>query len=161
MLKRTISVAAVCAVVLAGAMAPALAKRPAHAGGGHGQGKGHGKSRPAATQMMFKLDENEVAPGSDVTGTVLLRSAKGKNKTPIGGATLTVTVDGIDAGTLTTDAEGAAALTITAPAEGEHEVRVSYAGDTTYRKAQRTQGFFVGILEDDEGEGGAEVVETI
>lgn len=143
MFKRTISVAAACLLVLAAALTPALAKKPDGAGGGQGKGP-----KPAATHLTFKLDANEVASGSDVTGTVLLQTGRGKkSRLPLAGETLTVTVDGVDTGTpLVTGADGTASLTLTAPADGEHNVKVSYAGSETQRKAQRAQGFFVGTV---------------
>ena len=126
-------------------------------GQGQGQGKGQGKGKgpkTATTHMKFKLDSNEVASGSDVTGTVLLQSGKGKkNRTPLAGETLTVTVDGVDTGTpLVTGADGTALLTLTALADGEHNVKVSYAGSETQRKASRTQGFTVGPVVEDPDE---------
>ena len=132
MLKRTIAVAAAAAVVVAAAVAPALAKKP--------------ESKQSSTKLAFKLDDHSVETGSDVIGSARLTTTKGKNKTPIAGATLTVTLDGVEYGTLTTDSNGVAAVVITAPADGEHRVKVSYAGDATRRKAQATQGFSVGVL---------------
>ena len=143
MFKRTISVAAACLLLLVAAMAPALAKKPEGVGGGKGGGKG---PKAATTHMQFKLDATEVASGENVTGTVLLQTGKGKKgRAPIAGATLTVTLDGVDTGTpLVTAADGTALLTLTAPADGEHNVKVTYAGSETQRKAQRAQGFTVG-----------------
>ena len=134
MLKRTIAVAAACAVVLAAAVVPALAKKPS--------------GKLSSTKLAFKLDDHSVDSGSNVTGEARLTTTKGKSKTPIAGATLTVTLDGADTGTVVTDANGVAAIVITAPADGEHNVKVSYAGDATRRKAQAAQGFSVGA--DDE-----------
>lgn len=143
MFKRTISVAAACVLLLACAMAPAVAKRPEGVGGGKGGGKG---PKQATTHMQFKLDSHEVASGSDVTGTVMLETGRGKkSRTPIAGASLTVTLDGVDTGTpLVTADDGTAILTLTAPADGEHTVKVTYSGSDTQRKAQRAQGFTVG-----------------
>ncbi|MBW3595585.1 MAG: Ig-like domain-containing protein [Actinobacteria bacterium] len=153
MFKRTISVAAICSLMLAAAIVPALAKRPDGVGGGHGRHGGHGKGpKVTTTHMTFKLDENEVASGSDVTGTVLVETGRGKkNRVPIAGAVLTVTLDGVDTGTpLVTGTDGTALLTLTAPADGEHNVKVIYAGSDTQRKAQRAQGFTVGTPVEEE-----------
>lgn len=143
MLKRAIPVAMAFVLLFSAAMAVAVAKP----GNGGGKGHGSGGNKGAQTKMTFKLDEHEVASGSNVTGTVNLMTGKGKKaSTPLAGATLDVDVDGEDYATLTTDAAGNATVTVTAPADGEHQVKVFYAGDATHRSAQRAQGFFVGLV---------------
>lgn len=136
MLKRTIPVAAACALLLAGSLAPVLAKKPT--------------GKAATSKLTFKLDDHSVATGEDVTGTVTLTTAKGKKKsTPIANAPLTVQVDGVDVATLTTAADGTATLTLSGIADGEHVAKVVYAGDATYKKATRSQGFTVGAAEEE------------
>ena len=144
-MKRAIPIAMAFVLLFVAAMAVAVAKP----GNGNGGGHGGGSKKGAHTKMTFKLDDHQVDSGSNVTGTVTLTTGKGKKgSTPLAGATLDVELDGEDYATLTTDAEGEATVTITAPADGEHQVKVFYDGDATHRKAQRAQGFFVGLLTD-------------
>ena len=138
MLKRTISVAAACALVLAVAIAPSLAKKPT--------------GKAATSKLTFKLDDHSVATGEDVTGTVKLTTTKGKKATPIADAPLSVQVDGVEVASLTTDESGEATVTLSGVADGEHVAKVIYAGDATHKKAQRAQGFTVGATDEEEPE---------
>ena len=137
-MKRTISIMAICAVVLAMAIAPVVAKKP--------------DGKKANAKLGFKLDDHSVASGEDVTGTVKLTSTKGKDKAPIVGAVLKVLLDGADHSTVTTDADGEATVTLSGVADGSHVVKVQWDGGDTYKKAQRAQGFTVGEADDEEPE---------
>lgn len=138
MLKRTISIGAITAVVLAMAIAPVVAKKPT--------------SKAQTTKLTFKLDDHSVATGEDVTGSVKLTTTKGKKGTPVAGATLHVLVDGEMDSMVTTDANGEATVTISGAADGEHVAKVVYDGDATRKSAQRSQGFTVGAAEEEEEE---------
>ena len=126
MLKRTISIAAVCALMLAMAMAPAVAEE-----------------NKANTRLKLKLDDSNVPSGSNVTGQVKLLTGAGENRAPLSGATLTLKLDGDPVGTLVTNSEGIATFTLTSPSKGGHVVKVIYAGDATHQKAKAARGFRV------------------
>lgn len=138
--------------LVAGALAgPAIAGRDGEGGHGHG----HGKAHPPATKMRFKLADHQLDVGEAATGGVTLLTRVDKKWGPLAGATLSVElvdflVDSGECATLTTDAEGHATATCTAAAEGEYVMKVRYAGDETHKKAQRAQGFTVGLDDGDD-----------
>ncbi|HVL33775.1 MAG TPA: Ig-like domain-containing protein [Actinomycetota bacterium] len=135
MKKRIIAVLAVSAILLAGASLPASAARK-----GSAKPK---KARPAVTQMKFKLSEQEVVSGEDVTGVVTVRTRSGKTWVPLAGAELVIFVDKVQIGTATTDGTGVASVSYTTEAAGDHVMKVSYAGSASHRAARRAQGFSV------------------
>lgn len=143
--NKFVSVVAALAVAAAVSAAPALAKKGEHGGG-------HGKTHPATTKMKLKLASHEVATGEMVSGTVTLQTRDGNQWAALADAPLFVLVDGEQCGTATTDAEGSAAVTCAA-ADGDHVLKVRYDGDETHKKAQRAQGFTVGVSDDDGDDG--------
>jgi len=62
---------------------------------------------------------------------------------PLGSASLSVLVDGVQVATLTTALDGTATVSWVAAGVGGHTIRVDYAGDATHAPAQRTQGLNV------------------
>jgi hypothetical protein len=96
------------------------------------------------TKMRFELGDHEVAAGSSLSGSVSLWAKSASSWMPVGGAALSVVVDGTEVGTLTTDEDGFALVSWPASvAEGGHVMKVVYAGDGVYSRAQRAQGFSV------------------
>ncbi|MDQ3991022.1 MAG: carboxypeptidase-like regulatory domain-containing protein [Actinomycetota bacterium] len=131
-----VMVAAVLVVGLLGG-AGALAKQ------GKGKGKGNA-TKLVNTKLRFKLADHDLTVGDEVTGTVRLLAGKGgRRRTPLEGATLTVTVNGTPVATLVTDAEGRARVSYLAEEEGDFVMKVRFAGTDTHRKRKRAQGFTV------------------
>ena len=124
-------------VVIAVAGSVPAAAKPDH-GKGH-PGKG-GRAKPVTTKIRFKLDDHDVVAGDAVTSTIKVTSGKGRRRTPLAGAELSIRIDHEDVGTLTTGEDGTAALEVVAE-EGEHVVKVFYAGDATHKRARRAQGY--------------------
>ncbi len=119
----------------------------AHHKDGHEQGGGNGHKPPPVTNIRFKLDDHSVNVGDTLTGTVMVASHAQHQKpnwVPFGGATLSLTVDGVEVGTLVTDDTGHAVVAHVATSEGDHVMRVVFAGDELHKRAQRAQGFSVG-----------------
>ncbi|MEA2452396.1 MAG: hypothetical protein QOG04_1106 [Actinomycetota bacterium] len=135
---------AVVALIGGALAAPALA-RGDHEKGGNGHEK---KAHPAQTRMRFKLEDHSIVLGEAAMGDVSLQTRTGKEWAPLAGATLAIVMDGGDCASLITDADGKAMVVCTPMADGEYQVKVSYAGDDTHRKAQRAQGFTVGATDD-------------
>lgn len=125
MARRLLCVAVGMAVGLALIAAPATAKSA------------------AVTKIWFKLDDHEVTAGDEVTSTVLVLTKGRILWWPLGGAELTVSVDGVKVGTARTNLLGLARVSATATVEGEHTMVVSYAGDAEHKAAKRSQGFTV------------------
>ena len=100
--------------------------------------RGGKKGERSVTHMRFKLDDHEVTAGDMVTGTVKVFS--GKNRTPLADTWLNVWVDGEETGEALTGEDGTAVVSVFAE-EGEHVVKVRFEGYSTYRPAQRAQGF--------------------
>ena len=138
----------ISAMVIAGALlvapAAAQAKQPDK------EPKKAGKMSAPPTKMKFKLDGHQVEVGETLTGSVVALSGRGKDRAPLGGATLDVVVDKTVVGSIVTDADGGAEVTYVAQDEGEHVMKVVYAGDDEHKRAKRAQGFEVGSEEEDE-----------
>jgi len=102
-----------------------------------------GHKPSAVSKMTFKIADHQVKARTPVTGTVTLETRLGKHWLALGGASLSVTVDGTQVATLTTDASGNATISYSWAAVGGHVMRVAYAGDTSHKSAERSQGFEV------------------
>ena len=154
---RMFAAGAAVALLAAVVVTPAYA-RPDHSGHGssgdhrpeHSKGGGKDKVRPAATKMSFKLDEHHFDSGSTVTATAQLLSRSGKSWVPLADALLHVLVDGAEVGASVTDATGNILIEWGGALDGGHVMKVVYEGDALHRKAQRSQGFHVGTLEEPE-----------
>ena len=133
----------VFAALAVAALSPASAKR----GGRHGERP----NRAAHTKMRFKLDDHHWDSGATVTGTVALRSGKGRGE-PLIDAMVRVLVDGTEVGIAVTDGEGKATVSWGPATDGGHVMRVVFDGDDIHKRAKRAQGFHVGTGDDDEGD---------
>ncbi len=139
---RTVAVM-VAAMLVVGLLGGAGALAKQGKGKGRNKGKGHA-TKLVNTKLRFKLADHDLTVGDEVTGTVRLLAGKGgKRRTPLEGATLTVTVNGAPVATLVTDAEGRAAVSYLAEEEGDFVMKVRFAGTDTHRKRKRAQGFTV------------------
>ena len=95
-------------------------------------------------KITIKLDAQRFDSGSDVTGTTRLWVKDHKVKVGVPNEVLGLQVDGVDVGTTTTDADGYAAIVISGVADGQHILNVVFAGDGSYRAADKQHGFCVG-----------------
>jgi hypothetical protein len=95
------------------------------------------------TKIRFKVVDHEVTTGESILGDVAVFTRSGRKWVPLPGATLSLRVDGVEAGTLVTDADGRADVTYVTSLEGEHVMKVVFAGDDAHKRAQRAQGFSV------------------
>jgi hypothetical protein len=96
------------------------------------------------TKMRFELGGQDVAALSSETGSVSLWAKGGSSWVPLGGATLSVLVDGRPVGTVVTDAAGFAVVSVPPDlAPGGHVMKIVYAGDGVHSRTQRAQGFSV------------------
>ena len=144
--KKFVAFCAALAVAAAFAV-PALARPSGERGGGHGRGK----TRPAQTKMRFKLDAHHWDTGATVTGTVALRTGKGRGE-PLIDAMVRIVVDGTEVGIAVTDSDGKATVSWGPATDGGHVMRVIYGGDDLKRGAKRAQGFHVGAEGDEDGD---------
>lgn len=95
------------------------------------------------TKVKISL-EGDVPSGADLTGSILLVSKDGRDRTPIVEATLALQVDGTDAGTVVTDDNGVALVDIPGIADGDHVLTVVFAGDDQHNPISRDRDFSVG-----------------
>lgn len=98
----------------------------------------------AVTKMRFELAGEETSARAPMGGAVSLWAKSGSSWVPVGGATLSVVIDGSDMGTVVTDAGGFAI--VSAPSDlapGGHVMKVIYAGDGVYSRTQRAHGFSI------------------
>lgn len=100
----------------------------------------NGKAKSAVTMVKFKLANEDVTAGDSLAGNIKVSSGGGRNRAPLAGAELAVTIDGVDAGSITTAEDGTATITVIAE-EGDHVVKVVYAGDADHKRAKRAQGY--------------------
>jgi hypothetical protein len=79
-----------------------------------------------------------------MSGSVSLWAKSGSAWAPLGGATLSVVLDGQPMGSVVTDGSGFAVVPVPADlAPGGHVMKVTYAGDGVHAKTQRSHGFSV------------------
>jgi hypothetical protein len=83
---------------------------------------------PMPTELKFSLIPNPVIVGQPVSMLGNLTAAG----SPIGGASLTIKLNGSPVGTLTTNATGWFTAGAPAPSEGNYTIRVEYGGSTEY-----------------------------
>jgi len=81
------------------------------------------------TEVFFNLNPNPASVGQTVT---LLGNLTTVGSSPIGGATVTIKVNGSPVGTLTTNSTGWFKAAAAVPSTGDYTVRVEYAGSAEY-----------------------------
>jgi hypothetical protein len=99
--------------------------------------------QPPVTKMTFKLVSHQLLVGDAVDVTVHVLARSGHAWVGVAGATVVITVDGLEVGTGITDDTGTAVVAWVASAEGDHVMKVLFAGDELHKRAQRAQGFTV------------------
>lgn len=95
------------------------------------------------TKITLGLYANEVPAGTDLVAGVQVTTRSDKDWTGLPGASIVVSVDGVDLGTVVTDGTGEAEFSYPMTVIGEHTVKVTFEGDAAHKKAQRAHGFTV------------------
>jgi hypothetical protein len=95
------------------------------------------------TKIEFKLDASSVPAGSKIKGLVQVTTGSGKAEVPFAGASLTVSIDGVDVGSTQADGAGVAVVAYEVSAPGQHTIRVTFVGDDQHKKAHKEREFEV------------------